>query len=66
MVKIEHFGSSLYCPHCINQTFTKQGMIKKRAIMLGPIFDPALQSNNLTNIYMYINPQAKEITTFVR
>jgi hypothetical protein len=33
----------LYCSHCINQTFAKQDIIKKRAIMLGPIFDPALQ-----------------------
>ncbi len=47
MVKVEHFGS--LGSRCIvlialTKTFEKQGMIKKRAIMLGPIFDPALQN----------------------
>jgi hypothetical protein len=42
MVKIEHFGSRGIVLIALTKTCqepAKQGMIKKRAIMLGPIFD---------------------------
>jgi hypothetical protein len=52
MVKIDHFClsvlSTLHQPH----SFAKPGMVKKRAIIVGPIFDPALQSDGIIMIYI--------------
>ena len=50
MAKIEHFGSRYIVLIALTKRFAKLGMIKKRAIMLGPIFDPALQQISL---YVY-------------
>ncbi len=64
MVKIDHFVSCISrgYPHCINHSFAKHGMIKKRAIMVGPIFDPVLQhcatmkSNLWSSIAIMLGP----------
>jgi hypothetical protein len=55
MVKIEHFGSRCIVLIALTKHFAKRGMIKKRAIMLGPIFDPTLQIINFLILNMCNN-----------
>ena len=60
MVKLTIFVSLCIVLIALTKQFAKPGMIKKRAIMLGPIFDPALQSDGLIMLYMYINLEPKK------